>query len=108
VVVTVSRGWTHVRDTATYLEHLDRTVVKELGADRANRGVVVLWRPDGERTEFVLMSWSEGGEDAEAVTHEPSAFAADDGYLVEREEEARRYDVLVRGDLALAGFWAAL
>ncbi|HET9986575.1 MAG TPA: antibiotic biosynthesis monooxygenase [Longimicrobiales bacterium] len=91
------RGATRARDADRYLEYLAETGVRESRAVPGNLGVRVLRRIDGDRAEFLFVSlWdsmdavrSFAGDDPERAVFYPE----DDGFLVEREEEVRHYEV---------------
>lgn len=91
------RGATRARDADRYLEYLVATGVRESRAVPGNLGVRVLRRIDGDRAEFLFVSlWdsmdavrSFAGDEPERAVFYPE----DEGFLVEREEVVRHYEV---------------
>ena len=92
------RGWTAAADADRYLDYLEETGLREYRATPGNRGVLTLRGTDGDRTEFLLVSFWEsmdavrqfaGAEPEQAVF-----YSEDDRFLVERETRVRHYEVV--------------
>ena len=94
------RGWTSAEDVDRYVEYLNETGVRELRATAGNRGVQVWRRLDGERAEFVVVSFWESREAIRAFAGEAIEVARfypdDERYLVDREETCTHYDVVAQ------------
>jgi heme-degrading monooxygenase HmoA len=89
MVARTWRGWTR-RETQAYVAYLEQTGMPAYRGTPGNRGAWILRHDDGERTEFVTLTFWESleairgfaGDDLErAVLYED-----DDRFLVEREE----------------------
>jgi heme-degrading monooxygenase HmoA len=92
------RGWTARADSDAYVEYLQRTGIQEYRSTPGNRAAYILRRNDGERTEFVTLTFWDSmdsvagfaGPDVERAVFYPE----DDRYLVERETTTRHYEVI--------------
>ena len=91
------RGWTAAADGDAYVAYVRETGLAAYLATPGNLGAWILRRPDGERTEFVTLSFWESrdairafaGEDIERAVFYPE----DDRFLVEREETVAHYEL---------------
>ena len=91
------RGWTRREDADAYVEYLERTGIPEYRATPGNRGAWILRHDEGERTEFVTLSFWESleavkgfaGEDVEVAVFYPE----DERFLVERELTVSHYEL---------------
>lgn len=91
------RGWTRIEDTAAYAEYIAGTGIAEYEATPGNRGAYLVSRPDGDRSEFLTVSfWDDyesivafAGEDIEVAVFYPE----DDRYLIDREATVRHFTV---------------
>ena len=91
-------GWTRSIDANAYERYMHRMALPSYAAAEGNRGVLMVKRPSGpDRTEFLMITlWDStdavrtfaGRESTEAVF-----FPEDETYLVERDWEARHYEV---------------
>jgi len=80
-----------------YQRYLEKTGIRELNATPGNRGVYVLRRTKGDRTEFVFVSLWESldairafaGEDVERARYYPE----DREYLLEMSPGVKHYQV---------------
>lgn len=92
------RGWTRRQDADAYVEYLMETGIKEYRETAGNRAAYILRRDEGERTEFVtLIFWDSleavhefAGPEAERAVFYPE----DDRFLVDRETDARNYEIV--------------
>lgn len=92
------RGWTRSEDADAYVEYLLQTGIKEYRATTGNRAAYILRREDGERVEFVTLSFWDSldavrafaGDDAERAVFYPE----DDRFLVQRETLATNYEAI--------------
>jgi heme-degrading monooxygenase HmoA len=95
VIARTWRGWTRREDAEAYVAYLEQTGMKEYRATRGNRGAWIMRRDDGERTEFVTLTFWDSldavkgfaGDDVERAVFYPE----DDRFLVEREETVRHW-----------------
>ena len=91
------RGWTRLEDTEAYAEYLLGTGIAQYKATPGNQGAHLLSRPDGDRTEFLTISFWESrdaivafaGEDIDQAVFYPE----DDRYLVDRETTVKHFRV---------------
>ncbi len=91
------RGWTGPEDTEAYAAYIAATGLAEYAETAGNRGAYLLNRPDGDRVEFIAVSFWDSldsirgfaGDDIEVAVFYPE----DDRYLVDRETTARHYEV---------------
>lgn len=91
------RGTTASRDAEDYLRYLEQTGLREYRNSPGNLGVVCLQRTEGERTEFLLVSfWASedaavafgGGDPTRAVF-----YPEDDRFLIERDDFVRHHQI---------------
>ena len=100
MVVRTWRGATRAADADAYAEYMDETGVQSLAGTPGNEGVQMWRRVEGDRAEFVVVSWWESreaiaafaGEDIERAVFYPE----DERFLVEREETVTHYDIVRR------------
>src|ERR671919_701997 len=91
------RGWTSIDDQQAYVDYLIETGIREDEATSGNLGAYILTRTDGDRAEFITLSFWESldairgfaGEDIEVAVFYPE----DDRFLVDRERTANHYEV---------------
>ena len=97
----IARTWRGVvrrEDAEAYAAYIDETGLREYRDTPGNRGAWMLRRDEGDRTEFVTLSFWDtraaiagfAGEDIERAVFYPE----DDRYLVEREETVRHYEIV--------------
>jgi heme-degrading monooxygenase HmoA len=100
VVVRTWRGATRAADADAYVTYMEETGVSALAGTPGNEGVQMWRRVEGDRAEFVVVSWWESreaivafaGEDIERAVFYPE----DDRYLLERGEVVTHHDVVAR------------
>jgi heme-degrading monooxygenase HmoA len=100
VVVRTWRGATRAADADAYVTYMEETGVSALARTPGNEGVQMWRRVEGDRAEFVVVSWWESreaivafaGEDIECAVFYPE----DDRYLLERGETVTHHDVVAR------------
>ncbi|HEX6680109.1 MAG TPA: hypothetical protein VF063_05645 [Gaiellaceae bacterium] len=93
------RGWTSAADADPYADYVNETGVAGLAGTEGNRGVYMLRRIDGDRAEFIVLSFWDSvdaikafaGDDVEKAVFYPE----DDDFLVEREWTCVHYEVPV-------------
>ncbi len=97
MITRIWRGWTRSEDTDAYAEYIIRTGIAEYKATPGNRGAYLISRPDGERTEFLTVSfWDDhesiaafAGEDIDQAVFYPE----DDAFLIDRETTVKHFQV---------------
>jgi heme-degrading monooxygenase HmoA len=98
MIARIWRGATREADRDTYFEYLQKTGLKEYKSIPGNRGVWVLQRVYGGKSEFTLISlWDScdgikafAGPDPENAVFYPD----DDKFLLERGPGVTHYEVL--------------
>jgi heme-degrading monooxygenase HmoA len=98
MIVRIWHGMTAAAKSDEYLEYLNRTGVPEYRATEGNRGVYVLRRIEGERADFLTVSFWESieaikgfaGPDTERAKYYPE----DEKYLLDFEPTVDHYEVL--------------
>jgi heme-degrading monooxygenase HmoA len=98
MIARIWRGAVGRDDRDRYAEYMRGTGVEEYAETSGNRGVLMLRRDDGDRTEFVMVTLWESldavrgfaGDDVERAVFYPD----DDAFLVERDLTATHYEVL--------------
>ena len=101
MIARLWRGWTAAEDADSYVEYLNRTGMTEYRRTAGNRGAWILHRPQGDRVEFVTLSfWNSldavrgfAGDDVEQAVFYPE----DDRFLVDRERHVHHYELLGPG-----------
>jgi heme-degrading monooxygenase HmoA len=98
MIARIWRGWTASADADEYLEYVERTGMAAYRATAGNLGAWVLRRPDGDRTEFVTLSFWESLDAVKAFSGEDVAKAVfypeDDRFLVGRETSVTHFEAL--------------
>ena len=97
MIARIWRGRTSSADADDYVEYLERTGMPAYRATTGNLGAYILRRKDGERTEFVTLSFWESmdavrafaGDDPERAVFYPE----DDRFLVDRETSVTHFAV---------------
>jgi heme-degrading monooxygenase HmoA len=97
MVARTWRGWTRREDADEYVAYIGRTGLPAYRSTPGNRGAWILRRDDGERTEFVTLSFWDSldairgfaGDDVERAIF----YAEDDRFLVDREERVTHWQV---------------
>jgi heme-degrading monooxygenase HmoA len=89
------RGWTRREDADDYAAYVEETGMSAYRRTPGNRGAWILRRDDGDRTEFVTLSFWDStdairgfaGDDIDVAVFYPE----DDRFLVERELTVHHY-----------------
>ena len=97
MIVRIWRGWTRLEDTEAYAEYILATGIAAYEATPGNRGAYLISRPDGNRTEFLTVSFWDtrdaivafAGEEIDRAVFYPE----DDRYLIERETTVKHFNV---------------
>ena len=101
------RGATKAQDAEAYLDYLHQTGFAEFRKVPGNRGAMGFRRIEGDRAEFVVLSFWESedairqfaGSDIERAVFYPE----DDRYLIERETRVSHYEVVFDGSAITHG-----
>jgi heme-degrading monooxygenase HmoA len=91
------RGWTRAEDADEYVRYPLRTGIEEYRGTPGNRGAYILRRRDGDRTEFVTLSFWDSTEAVRAFAGDEVERAVfypeDDRFLIDRETTASHFEV---------------
>ena len=97
MVARIWRGWTSAADADAYVDYLRRTGIPGYRSTPGNAGAFILRRADGDRTEFITLSFWESTEAIATFAGEPIDRAVfypeDDRYLVERETTVTHFEL---------------
>jgi heme-degrading monooxygenase HmoA len=97
VIVRTWRGWTRPEDTDAYADYILRTGIVEYKETPGNQGAYLVSRRDGDRTEFLTISFWDtresivafAGDDIDQAVFYPE----DDRYLIDRETTVNHFTV---------------
>jgi len=98
VIARTWRGWTRRDDADEYAAYIEETGMRAYRETPGNRGAWMLRRDEGDRTEFVTLSYWDSldavrafaGDDVERAVFYPE----DDRFLVERETRVLHYEIV--------------
>ncbi len=97
MIVRTWRGWTKPEDTEAYAEYVSGTGIAEYQDTPGNAGAYLMSRPDGDRTEFLAISFWESMAAIEAFAGEDIGkavfYSEDDRFLIDRETTVNHYRV---------------
>ena len=97
MVVRTWRGWTRPDDTDAYTEYILGTGIVEYKAKPGNQGAYLVSRPDGDRTEFVTISFWDSRESIVAFAGDDIERAVfyheDERFLIDRETTVKHFTV---------------
>jgi heme-degrading monooxygenase HmoA len=97
MIARIWRGAVRAADVEAYARYVQETGIDGYEKTPGNRGAWVLWRTEGDRAEFVTLSFWESreaiegfaGQDIERAVFYPE----DDRFLIERDLAVRHYEV---------------
>ena len=97
MITRIWRGWTRPEDTEAYAEYINSTGIAAYKATPGNQGAYLVSRPDGDRTEFLTISfWGNlesiaafAGDDIDKAVFYPE----DDRFLIDRETTVTHFEV---------------
>jgi len=92
------RGWTTAADADEYADYILETGIREYRKTPGNRGAWILRRGEGDRTEFITLSFWDSrasirafaGDDIDLAVFYPE----DDRFLVDRELRAKHFELI--------------
>jgi hypothetical protein len=97
MIVRTWRGATRAADAAAYVAYLMATGIPEYEATLGNHGTLLLHRIDGQRAEFLILSWWASIDDVHGFAGPDIATAVfypdDDHFLIERDLEAFHWEI---------------
>jgi heme-degrading monooxygenase HmoA len=98
MIVRTWRGWTRAEDADAYVEYVGRTGIAAYRATPGNLGAWILHRPDGDRVEFVTLSFWDSLDAVRAFAgdqvDQAVFYPEDDRFLVERETSVTHFEAL--------------
>jgi heme-degrading monooxygenase HmoA len=97
MIARMWRGWTRREDADEYGAYIEETGMDEYRRTPGNQGAWLLRRDDGDRTEFVTLSFWDSldairgfaGDDVERAVYYPE----DERFLVEHEDTVTHWQV---------------
>jgi len=102
MIARIWRGWTSIADSDAYARYIEATGIEAYRGTPGNRGAWILRRHDGDRIEFVTLSFWESEEDIRAFAgtdvERAVFYPEDDRYLVDREVHVTHFEVVNRVD----------
>jgi len=98
MIARMWRGWTRTSDADRYVAYVSKTGIKEYRSTPGNRGALILRREQGDRTEFLTLSFWDSleavkgfaGSDVNRAVFYPE----DEAFLVDREGSASHFEVI--------------
>lgn len=101
MIARIWRGWTRSEDAEEYAAYIRSTGLAAYRSTRGNRGAFRLHQSQGERTEFIALSFRDdfdaitafAGENIDAAVLYPE----DDRFLIDRETTVHHYTVTEPG-----------
>jgi heme-degrading monooxygenase HmoA len=97
MIARIWRGAVRAQDAAAYAAYVQRTGIEGYRGTPGNRGAWLLWRTEGDRAEFVTVSFWESRRAIEAFAGEDIDVAVfypdDDQFLIERDLTVTHYEV---------------
>lgn len=97
MILRIWRGWTRSADTGAYASYIKSTGIAAYKATPGNKGAYVVSRPDGDKTEFLTISFWDSKDSivafAGADIEQAVFYPEDDRYLVDRETKVSHFTV---------------
>ena len=98
MIARIWRGWTRAEDAEAYVAYIEATGLRAHRETPGNRGAWMLQRLEGDRCEFVTLSYWDSldavrafaGDDPERAVFYPE----DDRFLVERDLTVTHYEIV--------------
>ena len=97
MITRIWRGWTRPEDAEAYAAYIKATGIVAYKAIPGNQGAYLISRPDGDRTEFLTISFWDSlesitafaGDDIDKAVFYPE----DDRFLIDRETTVTHFEV---------------
>ena len=97
MIARLWRGWTAQADADDYTAYLERTGMHVSRETPGNRGAYVFRRTDGDRAEFLTVTFWDDQDAVRAFAGDDPGrarfFPEDDRFLVDRELHVSHYEV---------------
>jgi heme-degrading monooxygenase HmoA len=97
MIARIWRGAVRAEDAATYAAYVQRTGIAGYQGTPGNHGAWLLWRTEGDRAEFITVSFWESREAVEAFAGQDIDTAVfypgDEQFLIERDLTVNHYEV---------------
>jgi heme-degrading monooxygenase HmoA len=97
MIARIWRGAVRAEDAAAYADYVQQTGIEGYKNTPGNRGAWILSRTEGDRAEFVTLSFWDSRSDIQAFAGEDIDKAVfypeDDRFLVERDLTVRHYEI---------------
>jgi heme-degrading monooxygenase HmoA len=101
MIARIWRGVVRTQDAPAYAAYVQRTGIESYQSTPGNQGAWLLQRTEGDRTEFVTVSYWESraaiegfaGQDIDTAVYYPD----DDQFLIERDLTVKHYEVAGHG-----------
>jgi heme-degrading monooxygenase HmoA len=111
MIARIWRGATRAADSDTYSAYLRETGLRDYASTPGNQGAYALRRDDGDRTEWVVVSFWRSTDDIRAFAGDDIErarfYPRDDEFLVERDERVQHFDAVQLSGAIPAGDGAA-
>lgn len=97
MIARIWRGATRAADADTYVDYLNETGLKEYRETPGNRGAWLLRRTEGDRTQFLTLTFWEdmdaikrfAGDEPERAVYYPE----DERFLIEHDDTVEHYEL---------------
>ena len=97
------KGATKRSDAEEYFNYLNKTGIKAYQETEGNRGVYVLRKDEGDKTEFLLLSFWDSIESVRSFSGpEPEKavfYPEDENFLIKFDKTVTHFDVLLSPNL---------
>jgi heme-degrading monooxygenase HmoA len=97
MIARIWRGAVRAEDAATYAAYVQRTGIAGYQGTPGNHGAWLLWRTEGDRAEFITVSFWESREAVEAFAGQDIdtavCYPGDEKFLIERDLTVNHYEV---------------
>jgi heme-degrading monooxygenase HmoA len=98
MIARIWRGAVRADDAAAYASYIQQTGIEDYQKTPGNHGAWVLRKAEGDRAEFVIVSFWESREAIESFAGQDIENAVfypeDERFLVERDLTVRHYEVV--------------
>jgi heme-degrading monooxygenase HmoA len=96
MIARTRRGAVRAEDAPAYAAYMQRTGIEDYQRTHGNRGAWLHWRADGDRAEFITVSFWESraaiegfaGQDIEKAVF----YLKDEQFLIERDPTVHHYE----------------